>query len=86
MNTQFLKDLSERLFNILPNQAQQLKKDLTENFQIILQNGFSKLDLVTREEFDAQVKVLARSRKKIEALEKRITELEKIINMHPPRE
>ena len=41
-----------------------------------MSQGFAKLDLVTREEFDIQAQVLAKTREKLEALEKRVTELE----------
>ena len=53
-----------------------MQHDVEKNFHAVLQNAFNKLDLVTREEFDAQTKVLARSRKKIEELAKRIKVLE----------
>ena len=74
----FLKDLTQKLCDALPQSLHVLKKDIEKNFHGVLQGAFSKLDLVTREEFDAQAKVLARSRKKIEALEEKIRELEKI--------
>lgn len=75
----FLNDISKKLCDALPPSAQKLKKDIEKNFHVILKATFSKLDLVTRDEFNAQTKVLARSRKKIESLESRITELEKLI-------
>lgn len=72
----FLNNLNEKLCAALPPGLQSLKKDVEKNFRAVLQNTFNKLDLVTREEFDAQTKVLARTRKKIEALEKEITQWE----------
>jgi len=75
----FLNDLSKKLSEILPDSLQVLKKDIEKNFHTVLQNTFTKLDLVTRDEFDAQTKVLARSRKKIEALEDKVKELEKMM-------
>jgi ubiquinone biosynthesis accessory factor UbiK len=77
--SQFLKDLSERLSNILPPALQTMKKDCEKNIHSTLVSAFNKLDLITREEFDAQAKVLARSRQKIEALESKIQSLEKLI-------
>jgi len=74
----FLNDLSQKLSESLPKSLQVLKKDIEKNFHVVLQNAFNKLDLVTRDEFDAQTKVLARSRKKIEALEAKVKELEKL--------
>ena len=52
-------------------------KELEENFRSVLRNGLGKLDLVTREEFEVQEAVLARTREKLEALEKRLEEIEK---------
>lgn len=74
----FLSDLSSRLSNALPSQVKVIKKDVEKNFHAILQKTFAKLELVTREEFDSQAKVLARTRKKLEALEKEVKELEDI--------
>jgi BMFP domain-containing protein YqiC len=79
----FLKDVSERLTNALPENIKTAKKDLEKNTQAILKSAFSKLDLVTREEFDTQTKVLARTRKKIEILEEKIKALEDIIHNKP---
>lgn len=76
---QFLNELNKKLCDALPQSAHTLKKDIEKNFHTLLQSAFSKLDLVTREEFDAQTKVLARSRKKIESLEAKVKELEKFI-------
>lgn len=51
-------------------------KDFERNIKALMTQGFAKLDLVTREEFDIQMQVLAKTREKVEALEKRVTELE----------
>ena len=72
----FLNDLTKRLCDALPSHLKEIKKDVEKNFCAILESTFNKLDLVTRKEFDAQTKVLARSRKKIEALEASIKKLE----------
>jgi len=79
-NKDFLNNLTKRLCNALPAHLQEIKKDVEKNFCAILQSTFNKLDLVTRKEFDAQTKVLARSRKKIEALEASIKKLEQTLN------
>jgi BMFP domain-containing protein YqiC len=52
-------------------------KDVEKNVRALLSSLFSRLDLVTREEFDVQADVLARTREKLTALEARIAELEK---------
>jgi len=51
-------------------------KDMEKNVKALLQGGLSKLDVVPRAEFDVQAKVLARTREKLEALEKKVAELE----------
>ncbi|MEO8400877.1 MAG: accessory factor UbiK family protein [Gammaproteobacteria bacterium] len=71
-----LDEITQKLCDALPPNLQVLKKDMEKNFHAVLQATFSKMDLVTRDEFDAQTKVLARSRKRIEALEAKLTELE----------
>lgn len=53
-------------------------KDLEKNIRGLVQQGFQKMDLVTREEFDLQAQVLAKTRAKLEVLETKIAELEKL--------
>jgi ubiquinone biosynthesis accessory factor UbiK len=53
-----------------------LKEDLEKNFHAVLQSALSKLDLVTREEFEVQKLVLTKTRAKLEDLEKRVAALE----------
>ena len=50
--------------------------DLEKNLKALMSQGFAKLDLLTREEFDVQTEVLARTRAKLELLEARVAELE----------
>jgi BMFP domain-containing protein YqiC len=50
--------------------------DLEKNLKALMSQGFAKLDLLTREEFDVQTEVLARTRAKLEQLEARVAELE----------
>ncbi len=77
MDTKLFDELSKRLSKVLPESVRHLEKDLQDKFHEVLQATFAKFDLVTREEFDTQVKVLERTRKKLEALEKQWAELEK---------
>jgi ubiquinone biosynthesis accessory factor UbiK len=77
LNSTLLDDIIRKLGNALPPDVSGLKKDLEKNFRSILQNAFAKLDLVTREEFDVQTKVLARTRAKLDVLEVQLDELEK---------
>jgi ubiquinone biosynthesis accessory factor UbiK len=71
-----IENLVKRLSNSLPSGLQDLRGDLEKNFRAILQSSFSKMDLVTREEFDIQRAVLARTREKLEILEKQLAKLE----------
>ena len=72
----FFEDLAKRLTDAMPPQVAALTGDLEANFKSVLQSGLAKLDLVTRQEFDVQAGVLARSRDKLEALEQRLGALE----------
>ena len=73
MNERFLSELSARLAEIA---AANPAKDLEKNFRGLLSSAFTRLELVSREEYDVQVEVLARAREKLAALEKRVAELE----------
>jgi hypothetical protein len=76
----FLEDLAKRLAESMPPQLAALKNDLEANFKSVLQAGLAKLDLVTRQEFDVQAGVLARTREKLNALEERLVALEAELN------
>jgi BMFP domain-containing protein YqiC len=71
-----LDELAKRLAASLPASFETLRKDVETNFRAVLQSGLTKLDLVTRQEFDVQAGVLARTRAKLEALEARLAALE----------
>ena len=59
-------------------------RELEAQFKALLQSAFSKLDLVSREEFDSQMTVLARTRARLEALEAKVAELEARLGEQPP--
>lgn len=69
LDTKIIDELVDRLSSAIPSGLHRFKNELEKNFRRILQSTFSKFDLVTREEFDAQAKVLARTREKLEQLE-----------------
>jgi len=71
-----IEDLAKRLAAALPEGATAFRQDLENNFRAVLQSGLTKLDLVTRREFDVQAGVLKRTREKLEALEARLAQLE----------
>lgn len=64
---------ASRLFN---GDAPLPRSEFEAQFKALLQSGFSKLDLVSRDEFDSQMVVLARTRARLEALEAKVTEME----------
>jgi ubiquinone biosynthesis accessory factor UbiK len=69
----FLEDLQKRVAALLEHTP---AADLQKNLKALLTQQFAQLDLVTREEFDTQAQVLARTRARLEALERRLTEFE----------
>ena len=71
-----LDELARKFTDNLPPGLKDLQQEFEKNVRAGLQNTFSKLDLVTREEFDAQAKVLARTRAQVEALSERVSALE----------
>lgn len=72
-----LDQLARQLAQAVPGNIRALGEDIERNFKSLLQTGMSRMDLVTREEFDLQTAVLERTRAKLEALEQRISALEK---------
>ena len=77
MDPRSLDDLARRLAAAVPEGLTAVRRDLESNFKAVLQSGLSKLDLVTRQEFDVQAGVLRRTREKLEALEARLAAMEK---------
>lgn len=71
-----INDLVKHFMEALPPGLTNLPKDLEKNIRAALQTAFVKMDLVTRDEFDAQTKVLERTRLKLEKLEKQLKDLE----------
>ena len=73
LNPKILDDISSRLSGLI---AASPVKDIERNARALLSSAFARLDLVTREEFDLQVAVLARTREKLSALEARVAALD----------
>ena len=69
-------DLAKRFTEALPPSFRQFQADMEKNFHAALQAAFAKLELVTREEFDVQQAVLARTRAKLEEMERQVAALE----------
>ena len=62
---------------VLPEDIDLLKEDIEKNVRATLNATFTKMELVTREEFDIQASLLSRTREKLEALQKKLSEMEK---------
>jgi BMFP domain-containing protein YqiC len=69
----FINDLQSKINQAIQNSP---AKDIEKNMKTLLTQGFARLDLVTREEFDIQAEVLVKTRAKLEALEARVAEME----------
>lgn len=76
INFKAVDDLAQRLSALIPPGISEAREDLEKNMRAALQAGLSKLDLVTREEFDVQRAVLLRTREKLDLLERILADLE----------
>ena len=69
-------EMTKRFSESLPSGLRDFQQEVEKNAKVALQSAFNKMELVTREEFDAQAKVLARTCERLEALEARVKALE----------
>lgn len=76
LDPKFFDDLAARLQAAVPTGVRTLQQDVDRNVRAAIQSALNRLDLVTREEFDVQTKVLARTRARVEALSSRVAQLE----------
>ena len=76
MDSWRIDEITRRLMERVPPALRSVQADLESNFKAILRERLSKLDLVNRDEFDAQARVLERTRARLEALEGRLAALE----------
>ena len=76
IDNQTINRLSEKINELLPPGLQQVKSDFDARLKTLLQQQLAHYDMVSREEFEIQAKVLARTREKLEAIEARLKELE----------
>lgn len=77
MTDETIENLARKLAESMPEGMRSVREDLENNFRSVLRASLSKLDLVTREEFEVQEAVLLRTREKLEALEERLQRFEK---------
>jgi hypothetical protein len=76
MTDESIDRIARRLAEAVPQGLRSVREDLEKNFRAVLRSGLGKLDLVTREEFEIQQTVLARTREKLQVLERRLASLE----------
>jgi ubiquinone biosynthesis accessory factor UbiK len=76
LNSNSLDELARRLADAVPESVRSFGRDLEGNFKAVLQAQLSKLDLVSRHEFDVQTALLARTQGALTALEARVKEIE----------
>ena len=70
-----LEELSKRITSLIPGNVKHMQDDIESNIRSLLQTSLTKMNLVTREEFDVQSAVLQRTREKLEQLEKQVEQL-----------
>ena len=76
----FIEELTQKICAGLPEGLQDLKEDTQKNIKAVMQAGFERMSLVTREEFDVQKKVLERTKSEVDKLEQQIKQLEEKLN------
>ena len=76
MRNDALDDLTKRISSLIPGDVKNMQGDIENNIRSVLQSTLTKMNLVTREEFDVQSAVLLRTREKLEKLEKKVADLE----------
>jgi len=76
MDSLRIDEIVRQLLERVPPALRTIQSDLEANFRAVLRERLSKLDLVSRDEFDAQARVLERTRARLEALEARLAALE----------
>lgn len=77
MTDESIENIARKLAEAVPEGLRSVREDLENNFRSVLRASLAKLDLVTREEFEVQEAVLARTREKLEVLEARLAEIDK---------
>ncbi len=76
IDPKLLEEFGRKLEGLLPPGMENMREEFGRNARSLLQATLARMDLVTREEFEAQKAVLARTREKLEALEQKLKELE----------
>ena len=80
IDNQTINQLSEKIHALLPPGLQQVKQDFDARLKTLLQQQLANYEMVSREEFELQARVLQRTREKLEIIEARLEELEKTLD------
>ncbi|EDY87231.1 conserved hypothetical protein [gamma proteobacterium HTCC5015] len=76
LDPKLLNEISQNLSQLIPPEMKQMRDDVEKAAKVAIQSAFSRLDLVSREEFELQSAMLEKTRAKLEALEQKLSELE----------
>jgi len=77
IDAQLIDDLVSKISDVVPPGIKEIEMEVKKQIKAIIESSIAKMDLVSREEFDIQVKVLAKTREKIDKLERQLLEMEK---------
>jgi len=77
LNASQLEEMAKKIAEVIPQGVGGVPSGVQDQVKVILARAFEKMDLVSREEFDIQVAVLAKTRQKLETLEKMVADIEK---------
>ena len=80
VNPSQLEQMAKKIVDIIPEGFAELPESMHSQVKAVLNSGLDKMDLVTREEFDVQTAVLAKTRAKLEQLEKTVADIEQQLN------
>ncbi|TAJ94571.1 MAG: accessory factor UbiK family protein [Gammaproteobacteria bacterium] len=83
LNTEKMEALLQDIQRLLPDDLRACRQDLQKNIRVALNGAFARMDLVTREEFDIQNELLAKTRALVSELTKKVEELERAVNTTP---
>lgn len=84
--TQIIDDTVKKISGLIPEGVHAAKQDMDKNIHAVLQSMLHKLNLVTREEFDAQVAVLSKTRQKLAFLEAQLAEISSTLEKKHPED
>lgn len=75
IKAEVVEDIINKVENLIPEDLKTMRHEFKQNMKAVITAGLQKADLVTREEFDVQKAVLAKTRARLEALEKQLDTL-----------